>query len=336
MGFVFFSCDNAVVNDKILGSIETDTYMILNSEINEIQLSNGATLEIPSDIFQTNIEDSIEILVKEVNKASEAIIENLNTMSLSGILETEQMIRIIAKQAGEELELKEDCNIQYHSSDNSDLSNYRMFYGQEIDDKFIWEVDSMTKYCLSIYFNYSTNCPCYNCDCSELISITHDTLFWSKEEIKIDSFIVYGLSRDTVVYDNSSFLLAELNQINPWIDSYVIPIRKLGWFNVDRYLDIETVSARIILDDIYDKVQCFIVLDNYKSIIRPSSIDKKEVKFDIAPKNESIAIITIAQKGKKTYYNSIIRKGLTSESIEAKLNETPILEIGELIQEYDQ
>ncbi len=232
-------------------------FVISNDKGDTVETANGVKLIIPPGAFSyldgKDVSDNIKIYITEVLKKSEMIVNVLNTVSDSRLLESFGMIHIKATASDRELKIKENMSITGIIPNKRSGADGKLFYGDDSGDilnwKYVGNSDSLVQID-SIWQKADGK--------TRVLRTTFNYIDGRKEHV---SDTIFELSYSGI-FDST-----EGNPGDTRPPYYTFQFKKLGWINCDRFVN-ETgaINLEITLKK-FNKPIGFLVFEELNSVI---------------------------------------------------------------------
>jgi hypothetical protein len=251
---IIFSCTNKeplTIDDEIQKLSEPFlTFLIENDKVDTILTANGTRLIIQPNSFEFNDgsvpNGPIKIQLKEVFEKPDMILNRLSTMSNGDLLESFGMINIKAESNGQELRIRKNTSLILEIVNKKNGSRGELFYGKLKENKTIeWEYEGgndITEVVDTIIQKSN--------GLAEFKRTTYKIINYKKYFVSDTSFTTtYYPDADST--RNTSFIYIP--------EHYKFEIKKLGWINCDRFVEVRNkTTLRIEIED-YSMPTGFIV-----------------------------------------------------------------------------
>lgn len=285
--FLLMSCDTKTHTSKEKQSISITSSDVFPNEIQRFKFNSeksqkiigkyGTTLFFPKGVFGKNITVNIELI--ECYSIQSMLINKLSSLTLDNrVLESGGMIYINAvDNNGNNLKINQEIKIQMPVFSQK---KYKVFEGivnnyvswKELKDTIIDGISGAETYQPITYSN------------PEELSKINDTLDNKKES--------------NIVINNKIK--------NDKLVNYVFQISKLGWINLDNYLENKSKDLTVISDKSNDGAMFYLVLKNYNSIlVGIPKVSSGKIQFKNIPCSEPFTIVGYGMKGDELYFKMI-------------------------------
>jgi hypothetical protein len=319
---IIFSCTNKeplTIDDEIQKLSEPFlTFLIENDKVDTILTANGTRLIIQPNSFEFNDgsvpNGPIKIQLKEVFEKPDMILNRLSTMSNGDLLESFGMINIKAESNGQELRIRKNTSLILEIVNKKNGSRGELFYGKLKENKTIeWEYEGgndITEVVDTIIQKSN--------GLAEFKRTTYKIINYKKYFVSDTSFTTtYYPDADST--RNTSFIYIP--------EHYKFEIKKLGWINCDRFVEVRNkTTLRIEIED-YSMPTGFIVFDSLNSATSLFFDNKGKAQIDILPDKSSVDLVILDKIGDNIFWSKTSLTTGQVTSIKVKTNKITIEEL---------
>jgi hypothetical protein len=267
----------------------TQHFTISSREDVFIEGNEGTKIKIPKNSLTKKngelVSSDIEIELIEFYKKSDMLASDLHTMSGNEILETAGMIYISAKYAGEDLELREEEEIEIKMASGKKINGMQTFIGELQNGQINWVQIKMVS----------------GKKIKEMQTLVGES---QSEQINW----VPKNSRQTIllIRNAESGYVLDTTTIRKQTetDEMIINSTSLGWINCDRFSNFQSKTNLLIdIDTVYKPV-VRLVFKNINSIMPGYYTKEKKIILSNVPVGEKATIIVFGFINNEQYFTS--------------------------------
>jgi hypothetical protein len=296
--FIIFSCTQreSLTIDQEIQKLNKPylSFIIENDKIDTILTTNGTRLIIQPNSFEFNDESlpngPIKIELKEVFLKSDMISNGLTTMSDGNLLESFGMINLKAESNGQELRIRKNMSLILEIPNKKRGTRGELFYGKLNEKKIIeWEYEGG----------------------NDIIEVT-DTILqrsnglaeFKRTTYKIINYKKYFVSDTSFTATYYSNADSTRNTALIYIPGhYKFEIKKLGWINCDRFVEVKNKTTLSIELADYSIPTGFIVFDSLNSAMNIFFDNNGKTEIQGLPDKSLVELIILDKIGDNVFWS---------------------------------
>lgn len=270
------------------------SFTIENDKVDTILTTNGTRLIIQPNSFEFSDESlpngPIKIKLIEVFEKSDMILNGLATMSDGNLLESFGMINLKAESNGQELRIRKNMSLILEIPNKRGGTRGELFYGKQNERNIIeWEyeggndilevIDTITQKSNGL---------------DEFKRTTYKIINYKK-------YFVSDTSFTATYYPNAD---STRNTALIYIPGhYKFEIKKLGWINCDRFVEVKNKTTLSIELADYSMPTGFIVFDSLNSAMNIFFDNNGKTQIEGLPDKSLVELITLDKIGNNVFWS---------------------------------
>lgn len=270
------------------------SFLVENDKVDTILTASGTRLIIPPNSFEFISggvpNGPIKIELKEVFEKPDMILNRLSTMSDGNLLESFGMINIDAESNGKELRKRDNTSLILEIPNKKKGTRGELFYGKLNENKTIdWEYEGGN----DIIEVIDTILQKSN-GLAEFKRTTYKIINYKK-------YFVSDTSFTTTYYPNAD---STTNTALIYIpEHYKFEIKKLGWINCDRFVEVKNKTTLSIELTDYSMPTGFIVFDSLNSAMNIFFDNNGKTLIQGLPDKSLVDLIILDKIGDNVFWS---------------------------------